>query len=665
MARLFAIIAITALMATTISGQAQSWRVGKSGDGFNQIALTQSGALEVDGGLQPLELREGANLIELLTETGLVWANGQPTDFVAAGQPRAWSNDTQFNLIDGPLDLLDGDPNTSTDALFKAVRNQSGAAFFFDLGAPFPLNRIRFFPAEDDPDSFIEAFAIFVNDGVNYNDIRRPLYEELRRVEVNKDIVVDLEFASLQGRFLRLLVLSKTAFNLAEFEIYGEGFVPIASYESELHSFDAPVNFGDLTLHATRLLRDGGVEAEDDEGPTAVFQMRTGADETPNVYFRRDRDTGSQFEVEFEEYDKRLPRQALFQVDPSTKQILGEVNRSTYLALPVAEQGPIRDFVKGDIRGDVDNWSAWSPSLTIDSTGTLTVPIDLFSPREYLQFRVAFTGDADNVMRIDSLEIEHFPRLVSTAIGELALADDPNPADGIVEVPGGIDTAFVYDLRTEFDSASLPGFRGIRVEAFPPPVFTGLLSGDPLQPVEGLQEVKTEQGFDVFFDPVNISSSFRLLFDLRLLEHNTPVKAWLIGEGDAPPHPVHPGNASAEISTSVTHAFSVETRPIVEARASTSVITPNDDGRNDKAEILLILSQFVGGIEVEAEILDLSGRRVRRLVFDRRAAGAYDEDWDGRDDGGDLVPPGLYILRLAATTDAETFHSAKILGVAY
>ena len=56
---------------------------------------------------------------------------------------------------------------------------------------------------------------------------------------------------------------------------------------------------------------------------------------------------------------------------------------------------------------------------------------------------------------------------------------------------------------------------------------------------------------------------------------------------------------------------------------------------------------------------------MRRLVFDRRAAGAYDEDWDGRDDGGDLVPPGLYILRLAATTDAETFHSAKILGVAY
>ena len=72
MARLFAIIAITALMATTISGQAQSWRVGGSGDGFNQIALTQSGALEVDGGLQPLELREGANLIELLSDMDFI-----------------------------------------------------------------------------------------------------------------------------------------------------------------------------------------------------------------------------------------------------------------------------------------------------------------------------------------------------------------------------------------------------------------------------------------------------------------------------------------------------------------------------------------------------------------------------------------------------------------
>ena len=661
------ICGLLGMMAIAAHGQLQVWRIGGSGFGFNEMASSQSGALEIDGGLQPLELRVGANLIELLEETGLNWANGQPADFVATGQPRTWSNDGLFNQVNGPLALVDGDEATSSDGIFKAARNQAGAAFYWDLGAPFPLNRIRFFPDINDPDGFIKAFEILVNDGETYNDIRRPVYESLRRVEVNKETVVDIEFAPLQGRFLQLLVLSKTAFNLAEFEIYGEGFVPIASYDSKLFDLGDPVNFGNLSLQATRLLRDGGVESTPDERPSAVLQVRSGADSTTLVFFRRDRDTGSQEEVDSEEFDKRLPRQALFQIDATSSQILGEVDRATYLALPAAEQGPVRDFVKGDIRGDVDNWSPWSPSLTIDSTGAIEIPIDLPSPRQYLQFRYAFAGDADNVMRIDSMEVEFFPRLVTDAVAELALAADPSPLDRVLQVPGGIDTSFIMDIRADFDSADLPGFQGLRIEAFPPPVFTQLMAGDPLQPVEGAQVVVTQSGFDVFFDPIQItgSRSFRLQFDLRILEHNTPVDAWLIGDVNAPPHPVRPGDASDEISTGVTHAFSVETRPVVEARLSTTVISPNGDGQIDTAEILLILSQFTSGIEVEVEILDLSGRRVRRLIFDQRAAGAYDEAWDGRDDDGHLVPPGLYVLRVSAASDAETFHSSNTVGVVY
>ena len=47
----------------------------------------------------------------------------------------------------------------------------------------------------------------------------------------------------------------------------------------------------------------------------------------------------------------------------------------------------MRDFIKGDIRADVENWSAWSPGIEISSTGLLEIPIDLPSPRQYMQFR--------------------------------------------------------------------------------------------------------------------------------------------------------------------------------------------------------------------------------------------------------------------------------------
>jgi hypothetical protein len=653
------------LLATESQAQLQTWRIGGNGASWNDIAVSQSGALEVDGGLQPLELVEGQNLIELLEQTGLDWINEQPPDFLATGQPRTWSNDGFFNQLDGPLALVDGDPETSSENVFKAARNQSGARFYWDLGAPFPLNRIVFYPAPDDPDSYPRAFEILVNDGETYNDINRPEYETLRRVEVNRETVAEVAFAPLQGRFLQLLVLSKSAFALAEFEIFGEGFVPVADYLSELHSFGAPVNFGQLHLRATRLARGDGEAAEND-GPTATLQMRSGTDDTPLVYFRRDRESGSQEAVTFQEFDRNLPRRALFRIDPET-QSLEEVDRSTYLALPVSEQGPIRDFIQGDIRGDTENWSPWSQPVTIDATGDYVLPIDLPSPSQYLQFRFDFAGDPDNVIRIDSMRVEHFPSLVTEALGELALQSDPRPAGGLLEVTGGVDTTFVLDVRTEFADADLPGYRGIRVEAFPAPIFRDIFAGEPLVSLADYTVEPRENGFDVLFDPVSAATNrpHRLLFDLRLLEHNTPVNAWLLGNDESPPHPIHGGDASAEIGTTAINAYTRETRPIVDAKIGTEVITPNGDGINDEAEILLILSQFVGDVGIEAQVFDLGGRRVRDLLTGSRAAGAYERPWDGRDDDGNLVPPGIYMVRLKVSAAAEDFGTARLVGVAY
>jgi hypothetical protein len=121
----------------------------------------------------------------------------------------------------------------------------------------------------------------------------------------------------------------------------------------------------------------------------------------------------------------------------------------------------VRDFVKGDIRADGQNWSPWSQPLEIDSTGTLVLPVDLPSPREFFQFRISFDGDAETTMRIDTLSMEIAPALVSAAVGEVALAADLSPDSGVLAVAGGVDTSFVYDIRAEFGTAGLAGFHGI------------------------------------------------------------------------------------------------------------------------------------------------------------------------------------------------------------
>lgn len=660
---LLPLVPLWCLASDPAGAQVDLWRIGPGETSWTEVAQAQTGALEFDGGLQPVALAEGQNLIELLRSSGQVWLNGQPPDFTLAGQPRAWSNDGLFNQVDGPLKLLDGDPETSSEGIFKSARSQAGAQFNFDLGAPYPINRVRFYPTPDDPDAFIKAFQVNVNDGQTYNDINRPAYELLRRVEANRDADVDLSFATLQGRFLQLIVRSKTAFNLAEFEIYGEGLVPVASYLSRLHSFGGAVNFDKLRIRATRL----GPAGEQEDAPTAIVQLRSGADDTPLAYFRRDRDTGSQVEVSSAEYNADLPRRALYRQDASTRELLEEVDRSTYLALPLAEQGPVRDFDQGDIREDVDNWSPWSPPLVIDSTGTYEVPVGLPSPREYLQFRVAFAGDDERGMRLETLQIGHSPRLVSAAIGEVALASDPSPASGVLEVAGGIDTTFTYDIRTEFDAAGLDGYRGIRIESFPPPVFEALEIGNPLNPALDYEVSATDEGFDVRFAPVTRTNNqpLRVTFRMRVLEHNTPVYAWLLGGDGVPPHPVAQGNANDDVTTGTTYAYTADPEPSVTTALSTEVVSPNGDGINDRLDLSVILTQFTAGIDVRVGIYDLGGRRVRQLVAEQRAAGAYADTWDGRDDGGNTVPPGLYLCRVAAEADSDNIVDVKVIGVAY
>ncbi len=64
--------------------------------------------------------------------------------------------------------------------------------------------------------------------------------------------------------------------------------------------------------------------------------------------------------------------------------------------------------------------------------------------------------------------------------------------------------------------------------------------------------------------------------------------------------------------------------------------------------------------EVDVTIHDLAGRTVRRLAHEMRDAGTLEIMWDGRDEAGGLVGPGIYFA--SATTGAASM-TAKVLRV--
>jgi len=643
--------------------QVEIWHLGKGGLSWASQAEAQVGAVSVEGGLQPLEITPGQNLTRLLAQAGQQWQNNPPEDYTLGGLPHAWSNSSFFNGLSGPLKLVDGDSLTSTEAVFKSSGNPAGTAFFFDLGAAFPINRVRFYPAAGDPDGHMRAYELFVSDNQSFDSSRRPTYTSLRRVENNDTSLVEFAFATANTRFIQLKNLSKTPFSLAEFEVYGEGFLPVSSYVSQLHSFGAPVNFGRLLLDATRLS-----QGEVEEAPRCAVQVRNGADDTPLNYYRSDRETGTETEVSLTEYETELPRLAFFRLNALTGAPIEEVSREAYLALPVEEQGPIRDFVRGSIRTDGENWSPWSAPMALDSTGSYVFELDLPGPRAYLQFRVSFTGDAANAVRLDAFRLEYSPQLASGAVGEVAVAADPAPAGGVAAVPSGVDTTFTCDIRALFDQTGLAGFSGIKLASFPAPVFERLEIGDPLAPAAVARVETAPDGFSVFFapamDPQN-SQPLRLIFRQQALEHHTAVDAWLLGPAGSVPQPVAAGNANDRVLTNALTVYTTDPAPDLQVRLLPAILTPNGDGVNEAARIDYALIQFAGPIQMDVEVFDLSGRRVRRLLSGLQPSGAYQLSWNGRDEGGQLLPPGAYLCRVQARAQARTFASEKIIGVVY
>jgi flagellar basal-body rod modification protein FlgD len=56
---------------------------------------------------------------------------------------------------------------------------------------------------------------------------------------------------------------------------------------------------------------------------------------------------------------------------------------------------------------------------------------------------------------------------------------------------------------------------------------------------------------------------------------------------------------------------------------------------------------------VRVEVLDVAGRHVRTLAAGRLGSGAREISFDGRDDAGRDLPPGVYRVR-ARVGDAES-----------
>ena len=131
--------------------------------------------------------------------------------------------------------------------------------------------------------------------------------------------------------------------------------------------------------------------------------------------------------------------------------------------------------------------------------------------------------------------------------------------------------------------------------------------------------------------------------------------------------PTSPGNAADRLPSDDVRVTVEDVQTTLDLRAiGPNPFTPNNDGVNDEAVFDFDLFLLTTETRIEVILFDLSGRVVRRLdpLFSR--AGEQRLSWDGRDDAGDRVPPGLYLYQLTVDSDSQENKTVLgTLGVAY
>jgi hypothetical protein len=150
--------------------------------------------------------------------------------------------------------------------------------------------------------------------------------------------------------------------------------------------------------------------------------------------------------------------------------------------------------------------------------------------------------------------------------------------------------------------------------------------------------------------------SVEVEFQTRIQDNATTFDAWISVVGENLLQGTRPEveDAVTVFVPSVARAGALIRQIVV-----TPLVSPNGDGINDEASIVFALAK-VEGRAADVVIYDLSGRRVR--VVTARAEGYR---WDGRDEGGRLLPPGAYVCQIELAADIGVEIAHRVINLAY
>ena len=108
-----------------------------------------------------------------------------------------------------------------------------------------------------------------------------------------------------------------------------------------------------------------------------------------------------------------------------------------------------------------------------------------------------------------------------------------------------------------------------------------------------------------------------------------------------------------------------QTGVLGEVVVGAGIFTPQGDGVNDQLSINYTLFRVRQASEVTVGMHALDGRRIWQAQPGAQSAGRHMVRWDGRDEAGQLVPPGVYLARVEVATDKGGEVRVQPIAVVY
>lgn len=539
-----------------------------------------------------------------------------------------------FGSLGSEVLIADGDYTTSfaTPSAYAEATQEPDRHLFVDLGAMFSLDRIQFMYVVTPASGSFPNYVMKVSDGSRAPDgslawtsvaaLGAGTFNTIGRAAAADEEIHEYQavtFPLIKARYFQLDYQIQVYFGCAglgcsatmrEVQFYGRGFLPEVILNSEI------IELGGRP----RTL--GAIDWDADIPEGTQLQVRTR--------------TGNQLEQQIHYFTK------------------------TGAEVTVAEYRKLLSFQRGDSLVTLvpgSDWSSWSQFY--QNSGDL---VSSPSPRRYLMVQTALRSEQpERAVQLRSLRVQLEAPLASELVGELS--------PGRIQDTGKEQALTLY-VHPSFQSGD-PGFDRLLVTAPPgtPLSLQDLQIGSEQALRDGSARHLAEGQFSVI--PTSPDSLWIILPEAIAQEELLALHFSAVlysasnvfgitaglGEGaGAVWQQVEAGEVTSLGEGSTLNVLAPFAERIVrEARVYPNPFTPNQDGVNEVQAFEFSVFKVNGEKPLFLEIYDLGGRPLRRVEeLSASPVGVQRLQWDGRDQGGSLVPPGLYLCRFGLEVDDQS-----------